>query len=170
MNIFAGGKFQKQKAKILLSRGNKFGSWRNTNTPKYINIQEDTKPSKPSIKFKKFIIATEKITKVIDKTIIKDWFKLIEKISNTCDLYIINTDVKICANSLIFLFISNRSSNKPIIAKGKKINGVKLPNTPHEKHPTITNTIPPPLGIGLVWDDLLLGICINNFLNNGMIA
>ena len=169
IKIFAGGKFQKEKAKILDKRGNKFGEWEKTKIPRYININDDTRPSNPSIKFKKFIIVTAKTTKAMAININKSWFELIEKISNTLDLYTINIDVRIWANNLIFLFISNKSSNKPIIAKGKNINGIKFPNKALNKDPVITNTIPPPLGIGFVWEDLLLGIWINNFLNKGMI-
>ena len=65
IKILAGGKFQKEKAKILDKRGNKFGEWEKTKIPRYININDDTRPSNPSIKFKKFIIVTAKTTKAM---------------------------------------------------------------------------------------------------------
>ena len=72
MKILAGGKFQNEKAKMLVKRGNKLGEWEKTKIPRYITINGDTRPSNPSIKFKKFIIATAKTTKVIDINIIKN--------------------------------------------------------------------------------------------------
>ena len=106
-------------------------------------MQEINKPSIPSIKLKKFIIAAPKIIIIgIYKT--KE-VKLND--SNSGILNIKNVQVKICIPNLSSDEILNLSSINPTMANGKESKGIKNPFKEEKIELIEAKIIPPPVGL-----------------------
>ena len=72
--------------------------------------------------------------------------------------------MSICTKNLIFEEIFNLSSIKPTIDKGIQIKVTKSPDITETKILCNGNTMPPPVGVGRLWELLLSGISIIFFL------
>ena len=102
------------------TKGISEGVTTNEKIEKYIIIDPATKPSIPSMKFIKFIIAIKDIIKINSKKLSKN--RLLVSILSMLKLFSINA-VNICIKNLIFIEILNLSSINPAIAKGKHAKG-----------------------------------------------
>ena len=111
-------------------------------------MQPHIRPSIPSMKFVKFIIAVEPIIKNIRNIINSKISSSPKKLEREKELNIKRKTVKVCVRYLIEIGSSKLSSAKPIIAKGRQNKFLQYPRNNEKIEQIRTNTIPPPLGIG----------------------
>ena len=81
----------------------------------------------------------------------------------------ININVNDCANILLKGDKLIKSSKKPIIDRGSEIKGSVREDLKPIATAAIIKPNPPPLGVALEWELLLLGTSRKNFLKKGII-
>tara|TARA_B100000989_G_C19487118_1_gene448016 strand:+ start:940 stop:1386 length:447 start_codon:yes stop_codon:yes gene_type:complete len=146
MNILAGNLFQNINPNIEPFKTQRFRDDSNANVIKTINIHEESKPSIPSTKLEKLIIALIKITKVIinNDSIKKEYSKLLR----IFELLIMKIDVIVWDKNLNQDGRLNLSSIKPTTANGKqKIKIYCFAINPYTTE-IRTNINPPLVGVG----------------------